>query len=1113
MMEERVHSGRAQWPWVVLFVAATVMLLAGGYWHYRSENERIRDEKYQEIAAIGRLKAGQIEQWRDERIADARRSSKAPFFGQALLEWLRNPDNHSIREKLQDRLLLERKEGGYSDVLILDTEYRIVLSSEPQPHSLSPPARQAADRALATHTSTLSDPYRCPQGFVHLDSVGPVLNSEGQPIAVLVFRSNADAVLYPLIQSWPTPSKTAETLLVRRDGEEILFLNRLRHRPETALSLRQPLTSTDLPAVQAVLGREGMFYGRDYRGADVLADLRPIPRSAWFMVAKVDQSEILAEARYRGLVVAIFAVLFIVLAASVTAYVYRYRQVRLYRDLYRSEREKMTALKEFRTTLYSIGDAVITTDTEGLVKQMNQVAEKLTGWQEHEARGKPVGEVFHIVNEETRSRNEDPVARVLREGNVVGLANHTLLVAKDGSERPIADSGAPISDESGAISGVVLVFRDQTEERKAQRALEESEKRYRSLFENMLEGYVYCKMIFEGGRPSDFTYLDANPAFEALTGLKNVVGKKASEVMPRLGEIDQEILEIHGRVAQTGIAEKFEMYVDSLGAWFSASVYSPERGYFISVFDNISERKRAEEALRESEAQYRVLFESINDALFVHYVNEDGSPGRFIQVNDEACQRLGYTREELLQLTPRDISTQDDYKAIENRRRELIENGRTVFDAVHVAKDGRHISVESSVRLFNYFGRPAALSISRDITERRRVEEAKELLQEQLLHSQKMEAVGTLAGGVAHDFNNILQIVLGYSELILSEDNFPSTYRADLEKILQASRGGADLVQRLLTFSRKTEARPRPLNLNRRIEQLQKMLSRTIPKMIEIELVLADDLAPINADPTQMEQVLMNLAVNARDAMPDGGKLSIRTENVTLDAHYAKTHLGAKPGPFVMLSVSDTGKGMDKEIVQHIFEPFFTTKRPGEGTGLGLAMVYGIVKQHGGHIMCYSELLQGTVFKVYFPAIVRDEKPTESVPRPLPRGGSETILLVDDEELVRDLGVRILTKAGYTVITASDGRKALELYETNRQEISLVILDLIMPHMGGKKCLDELLGLDPAVKVVIASGYSADAPTKEALKSGAKGFVNKPYDIRQVLDVVREVLDQEKDQT
>jgi CheY-like chemotaxis protein len=283
--------------------------------------------------------------------------------------------------------------------------------------------------------------------------------------------------------------------------------------------------------------------------------------------------------------------------------------------------------------------------------------------------------------------------------------------------------------------------------------------------------------------------------------------------------------------------------------------------------------------------------------------------------------------------------------------------------------------------------------------------------------------------------------------------------------------------------------------------------------MIEIELVLADDLSPINADPTQVEQVLMNLAVNARDAMPDGGKLSIRTENVTLDAHYAKTHLGAKPGPFVLLSVSDTGKGMDKETVQHIFEPFFTTKRPGEGTGLGLAMVYGIVKQHGGHIMCYSELSQGTVFKIYFPALVRDEKPTESEPRPLPRGGSETILLVDDEELVRDLGVRILTKAGYTVITASDGKRALELYEANRQEISLVILDLIMPHMGGKKCLDELLSLDPAVKVVIASGYSADAPTKEALRSGAKGFVHKPYDIRQVLDVVREVLDKEKDQT
>ena len=248
--------------------------------------------------------------------------------------------------------------------------------------------------------------------MVHMDAVGPILDADGQPVAVLVLRSNAESLLYPLIQSWPTPSRTAETLLVRRDGEDVLFLNDLRHRPDSALSLREPLTRDDLPAAQVVLGKQGIFQGKDYRGVEVMADLRHISGSPWFMVAKVDASEILAEARYRGGIVVLFAALFIVLAASVTAYGYRYRQVGLYRELYRSEREQRAALSEFRTTLYSIGDAVITTDMGGLVKQMNPVAERLTGWQEAEARGKPMGEVFRIVNEETRAKVEDPVARV-----------------------------------------------------------------------------------------------------------------------------------------------------------------------------------------------------------------------------------------------------------------------------------------------------------------------------------------------------------------------------------------------------------------------------------------------------------------------------------------------------------------------------------------------------------------------------------------------------------------------------------------------------------------------------------------------------------------------------
>lgn len=350
-MGKGVYSGLARWVWVALFVLGTCALLTGGYKYYQSETERIRQEKYRQISAIGKLKAGQIEHWRQERLSDISRSSKAPFFGQGLRQWLRDLNNTALQAKLQERLVSDQKEQGYADVLLLDIEYRVLLSAEPQPHPMSPAAKKAIEQALTNRSPMLSDLYRCSTGMVHLDAVAPILDAGGRPLAVLVLRSNAESLLYPLIQSWPTPSRTAETLLVRRDGEEVLFLNDLRHRPDSALSLREPLTRHDLPAVQAVLGKEGIFQGKDYRGVEVLAALRHIAGSPWFMVAKVDASEILAEARYRGGIVALFAALFIVLAASLTAYAYRHRQVSLYRDLYRSEREQQAALREFRTTL------------------------------------------------------------------------------------------------------------------------------------------------------------------------------------------------------------------------------------------------------------------------------------------------------------------------------------------------------------------------------------------------------------------------------------------------------------------------------------------------------------------------------------------------------------------------------------------------------------------------------------------------------------------------------------------------------------------------------------------------------------------------------------------
>ncbi|MGO9568595.1 MAG: response regulator [Desulfomonilaceae bacterium] len=394
------------------------------------------------------------------------------------------------------------------------------------------------------------------------------------------------------------------------------------------------------------------------------------------------------------------------------------------------------------------------------------------------------------------------------------------------------------------------------------------------------------------------------------------------------------------------------------------------------------------------------------------------------------------------------------------------------------------------------------VAVKRDVT--REV-----LLEKELLHAQKMEAVGTLAGGIAHDFNNLLTIILGYSEYLLMDEDIGLSARGDLSKLNQAARKGAELVQSLLTFSRKVEPKLTPINLNHQVEQVKGLLERTIPKNIDITVSSEKGLAIIHADSGQIQQVLMNLAVNAKDAMPNGGKLTIQTSNVVLDEEFCRSHLGVKSGRYAMVSVSDTGHGIDKETLSHIFEPFYTTKGIGRGTGLGLATTYGIVKQHAGYIECESAVGEGATFRVYLPVPDAGDLEEDIREKPLLQGGAETVLLVDDEKSIRDLAQKILARAGYSVITASNGQEALELYKREAGRISLVILDLVMPEMTGGQCLEELVRIDPNARVLIASGSSPDNPTTAGLEELAKGFVWKPYNIGQLLLAVRRALDGE----
>jgi PAS domain S-box-containing protein len=487
--------------------------------------------------------------------------------------------------------------------------------------------------------------------------------------------------------------------------------------------------------VQAILGKEGIFRGTDYRGVDVLADLHHIPESPWFMVAKVDASEILAEARYRGGIVALFAALFIVLAASLTAYRYRYGQVLLYWDLFRSERETRMAQEEFRTTLYSIGDGVITTDTNGLVKQMNSVAERLTGWSETVARGKILDEVFHIVNEESRAVLENPVKRVLREGTVVGSANHSLLISKDGTEYPIAESGAPIVDEKGTIAGVVLIFRDQTEERAAQNALREQ---YEQLKESERKAAFFADLLERSSLPLGVGYFDGhlgtvNEAFCRLTGYsrEELATLDWAKVLtpPEWREFEFAKLEELQRTGQPVRYEKEYVRKDGNRVPVELLVHlvKDESGapkYYYAFVADITDRKKAEEALKESEEWYRAIVEESFDGVFVQ------KGPKIVYANSVLYEMLGYSEGELEGIDHWLIYHPHHQKAVRERAMARM-RGETLpheFEVKLQRKNGSHFDGEINARFVTVKGEPGVRVWVRDISKKKRLEEVQRRL-------------------------------------------------------------------------------------------------------------------------------------------------------------------------------------------------------------------------------------------------------------------------------------------------------------------------------------------------------------------------------------------------
>ena len=637
--------------------------------------------------------------------------------------------------------------------------------------------------------------------------------------------------------------------------------------------------------------------------------------------------------------------------------------------LYKHKMERRLKEREewLSTTLASIGDAVIATDMKGHIIFINPVAEILTGWKQEDAIGTHLKEIFKIVNEKTHKPVEDSVKKVLREGIIVGLANHTVLIAKDKTERPIDDSGAPIRDDKGNIKGVVLVFRD------------------------------------------------------------------------------------------------------------------------------VSERREAAHTLRQSEERYRTLFEDSRDAIYI-----TAREGMFVDANQSMLDLFGYGREEMIGLDARKIYVNPDDRNIFQKE---IEQAGSVkeYEVKFCKKDGTKMDclLTSSVRQDDDGSIHGYQGVIHDITERNRLEA-------HLQQVQKLESIGTLAGGIAHDFNNLLMGIQGHASLILLDTDPHHANFQHLKGIEAAVENGANLTRQLLGFARGGKYQTKVIDLNKLMQINSEMFGRT-KKEINIHTKYQKDLWPVEVDPGQINQVMLNLYINAWQAMSHRGDLYIETGNVVINKNDAKS-FEVKAGNYVKISVTDTGAGMNKATLQRIFDPFYTTKVMGRGTGLGLASAYGIIKNHGGIINIYSEKGSGATFEIFLLAsekqVIIEEKPAAEILM-----GTQTILLVDDEDMIIDVGEEMLRKLGYTVMWAKSGNEAVKAYKKHKDEIDLIILDMIMPDISGSEAYDIMKEINPKIKVLLSSGYSVTGEAKEILERGCNGFIQKPFNLTTLSRKIGEILD------
>ena len=1309
----RNRQGYRRVPWLIAGIVVLFLALGG--------TSLVLIERYlinvagDNLALLAETVADKLDQTLFERYGDIRANSVT------IASFMKDPDElRRVLDRLKEAYLY------YQGLSVIDASGRVIASTnrvmEGEDRSRTSWFAAARDmKDVYAQDVELSDQSGSP---LSIGFVAAIRNDRGEFLGVLRGRIGITELGYAIERPLGSfqqrdPTGSMEWQVLRADGLVIVDSALHREGPVNLLTL-------GVPSAQLSFSKEGGYVEEMHArrhlpiitGYAKTKGYGEFPGFDWRVLVRMDRDAVVAPVR--SAVWIIGSVGLLILGPLLIVLIWITGRLRSEWGVAHARGERLS------TILTSIGDAVIVTDERGNVSFLNPVAQQLTGWTQEAAAGRSIETVFAIVNETTRRPVESPVAKVLRDGVIVGLANHTILIGRNGAEYSIDDSGAPIRNVSGQISGVVLVFRDISERTRAEEALLSSHLRFQSIIQSATDGIVVADTAGN--------ILIWNAAAKRMFGYdeREIVGQPLTRIMP------ERFHDLHRqgflRAFETGQLRSSRPALEFSGrrkdgtefpVECSLAMWREKENVFVSgILRDLTERKQAERRTAGEHAVTRILASSSwpdairqipqaiaealdcdmavfwhldSDARFLRCAETWHRPSAEVQRFAESTWRLqlpsgtelpgrvwktdapvwigdialdhtsprsasaiqaglhgmfgfpvrvGDTVVGVLEVLSRQVREPDepllqvlnavggqigqflDRKRVEESLEHrvqferlmteissrligmtgeelhkgmpsvLMEVGKfltlerlyvcvlaldratvttvyewcaagvpslrnawqrspadTISKMFHELQQGRAVVVptveelppdaESERAWFQSHGVRSVLlvpivveggligfmgfesmravrrwheadqALLRVLGEmfghaiaRQRSEAALRESQGQLLQAQKIDAIGRLAGGVAHDFNNLLTVIIGCSDLMLPRLGSSAPLRPYLLEIKGAGERAAVLTRQLLAFSRKQIFEPKVVDLNQIVANMGSMLLRLIGAHIDLIVAPGSELWPVKADPSQIEQVIMNLAINARDAMPDGGKLTIETCNVELDEEYAGRHIVSKPGPYVMMAISDTGHGIDHATQARVFEPFFTTKEQGKGTGMGLAIVYGIVKQSNGFIWVYSELEQGASFKVYLPRYVGTSETTdvESRQNMKPAGGSETILLVEDESAIRRLLTELLKYSGFTILQADNGVKALQVADQHAGPIHLLITDIVMPQMSGRVLAEQLIVRRPDMKVLYISGYEAHAIVHQGILDEGAPFLPKPFSNDALLKKIHKLL-------